>query len=381
MEEYWSDMKIVFVTINDILGSAKDGGAQFSKRNRNLLEKIVGKNNVYTCIIAPEQGFTIQNNEYVRCFCQSRSKISIFKYALRGRLYFTPEREREICEYIKSLKCDMVFFSDTRLGTLAVGIGKTVKIGIFVQNIEKNYILHMAKKNLSFLILYPAFVKNERLALDSAQKLICLNQRDSDLLKKIYGHSADFILPITLEDTLKEQRDTSGDCELINIKNILFVGSLFHSNLEGIHWFVDNVMPYVKNKLTVVGRGFEEKKKLLQRENVDVIGTVDRLEEYYKKADAIVSPILSGDGMKVKTAEAMMYGKNIFATREALEGYEVSDVAGIIRCDDSHKFIQSLNAAYDNATLPRFNTEVRKRFCEQYETNHYLEKLKEFIYR
>ena len=138
-------------------------------------------------------------------------------------------------------------------------------------------------------------------------------------------------------------------------------------------------MPHVKCHLTIIGRGFETKKKLLQRNNVDVIGTVDRLDDYYNHADAIVSPILSGDGMKVKTSEAMMYGKNIFATKEALEGYDVSYVNGIIQCNNSREFIDSLNTAYDDPYLSRFNPAVRKCFCDNYQTEAYISKLKALL--
>lgn len=72
--------------------------------------------------------------------------------------------------------------------------------------------------------------------------------------------------------------------------------------------------------LEIVGKGFEELKNQLTRSNVKVIGGVDSLEPYYENAAAVVMPILYGDGMKVKTAEAMMYGKVIFASEEALEG-------------------------------------------------------------
>ena len=37
---------------------------------------------------------------------------------------------------------------------------------------------------------------------------------------------------------------------------------------------------------------------------------VDDLAPYYKKAAAVIMPIFMGGGMKVKTAEALMNGKN-----------------------------------------------------------------------
>lgn len=39
----------------------------------------------------------------------------------------------------------------------------------------------------------------------------------------------------------------------------------------------------------------------------------------------MVMPIFSGSGMKVKTAEALMYGKFLIGTKEAFEGYEIDE--------------------------------------------------------
>ncbi len=39
--------------------------------------------------------------------------------------------------------------------------------------------------------------------------------------------------------------------------------------------------------------------------------------------DYIISPIFVGGGMKVKTCEALMYGKNIIGTSESFEGYDI----------------------------------------------------------
>jgi len=37
----------------------------------------------------------------------------------------------------------------------------------------------------------------------------------------------------------------------------------------------------------------------------------------------VILPIISGSGMKTKTAEALMYGKSIIGIKEAFEGYKM----------------------------------------------------------
>jgi hypothetical protein len=79
--------------------------------------------------------------------------------------------------------------------------------------------------------------------------------------------------------------------------------------------------------------------------------------------------------MKVKTAEALKYGKYIIGTREALEGYDTnSDVATV--CHDTQSFIkaiQEFHAPY------KFNVASRKLFVEKYSYEASLVKFKAII--
>lgn len=43
---------------------------------------------------------------------------------------------------------------------------------------------------------------------------------------------------------------------------LLFVGSYFKPNVEGIIWFIDNVMPYINYSLLIIGKGMEKIKHL-----------------------------------------------------------------------------------------------------------------------
>lgn len=171
-------------------------------------------------------------------------------------------------------------------------------------------------------------------------------------------------MPISFTDTFDEKKIRTQPNQRLEL---LFVGSLFQPNVEGLKWFIDEVMPRLdkeKYTLKIIGKNLETKRRELEHENVEVIGTVDNLDEYYFRADAVVIPIFYGDGMKVKTAEAMMYGKMIFATDEALEGYDVDNVEGIYRCNDAEEFVDQLKST----KFKRFNETVRSIFKNKYDT-------------
>ena len=171
--------------------------------------------------------------------------------------------------------------------------------------------------------------------------------------------------------------------EISSGKYLMFVDSddyISNKMCEILRWFINNVMPNVNNAiLYVVGRGTENwQEEFKDVSNVKIIGGVESLKDYYEKADAVVSPIFLGSGMKTKTAEALMYGKYIFATREAFEGYDVDyDEVGVL-CNTKEDFIKAINE--DLQKLPsRFNEYSRRVFLEKYSNDVWKDRIKKFL--
>ena len=72
----------------------------------------------------------------------------------------------------------------------------------------------------------------------------------------------------------------------------LFVGGAFYANKSGVEWFVDQVAPEVDMKICIVGRGLEALRGRLERcGNVRVVGSVDRLDDWYLNAKVVIAPI------------------------------------------------------------------------------------------
>ncbi|MBV1901335.1 MAG: glycosyltransferase [Kordiimonadaceae bacterium] len=65
-------------------------------------------------------------------------------------------------------------------------------------------------------------------------------------------------------------------------------------------------------------------------------GFVDKLETFYEEMDIILNPNLGGTGLKIKSVEALSYGKPLVATYDAMIGIETSEK------DHLHKTLNSL---------------------------------------
>ena len=282
--------------------------------------------------------------------------------------------DKKTCKNIISIihlkKIELVFLSSSRLGKLASLIKRnnpTIKIITFYHNIEKNYSTEEYRVNptLKNWYLKQVIIYNEKLIIKHSDYNIVLNERDSKELYKIYNKKPDLILPTTFYDNYDENKKKECKIETKEFR-MLFVGSAFFANIEGLNWFIKNVFPYIHNcKLTIVGKGMD--KCFKSKDNIKVIGFVDDLSTFYYNTDIVISPIFSGSGMKTKTAEALMYGCPIIGTKEAFEGYNINyhKIGGCIHNEVDMRHIIS-NLQKTKERLKEMSDYAREVFMEEF---------------
>ncbi len=122
---------------------------------------------------------------------------------------------------------------------------------------------------------------------------------------------------------------------------ILFVGSAWPPNGEGMEWFLQNIWPKVTSRiphasLHIVG----EVKKLIKGvyPNVLCTGFLQDLSQEYGEAELCILPLLSGTGLKIKLVEAIAFKRAIVGTSTAFAGCMDLDGLGGLLADDPHTF-------------------------------------------
>ena len=281
----------------------------------------------------------------------------------------TPKSEEVLLARAAAEAVTHVYLDGSNLGTLAPAIKKSlprVKIFTFFHNVEARFFLGALRQTRSIhaLGVLLANYLAERRAVRWSDHLITLSARDSGHLERLYGRGATDILPMAIRDKLQESglvAERAGTEEYA-----LFVGGAFYANQAGIQWFAKAVAPYISLKTCVVGQGMEGLQKTIGASGkVEVIGAVDRLDQWYLDALVVIAPIFDGSGMKTKTAEALMFGKKIIGTSEAFSGYEqVASQTGWL-CDTAEEFIAVLNRLH-LMSLPRFDADLRRLYESLY---------------
>lgn len=351
-------MKICFISRQCFFIDNKSGGHAYSESLYKIICKIVGEENVVLYFFIPENvNCELLHRPNIYYIKTTNNKIKKRFYWAAGREGYSRKQEKEIINQLESIDADCYFFDGSWLGGVSKYITK--KKIVLYHNIEKK--LYFKTRTLKTKLLgmfgFLSTCYNEKCITKRSNYRICLNNRDNQLLYEIYKKKADAILPIFLSDKAELQKDNK--CN----KRVLFVGSLYLPNVTGIRWFCKNVAPHIKYQTVIVGKNMEMLREELETDNIQVVGTVESLNEYYQAADIVIAPIFSGGGMKVKTAEALMYGKTIVGTKEAFEGYEPYMTKDMHQCTNSDEFIDVLSILYERMSS-NYSLENRKLYEE-----------------
>lgn len=241
-----------------------------------------------------------------------------------------------------------------------------LEIITFFHNVEAKFFLGALRQTRTprALGVLMANYLAERKAVHGSDIRICMSERDSNLLKRLYGRPATHISSLAMLDTGAPA--TQAPAVQPSRGFALFVGGNFHANRSGIQWFVENVAPRIAIKTVVVGRGFDQlAAQLTKSDKVVVAGAVDNLTSWYQGAQFVIAPIFVGSGMKTKVAEALMFGKKIIGTPEAFSGYE--DVIGQVGwvCDTADDFVAAIGSAQASIETT-FDPQLRAIYEQRY---------------
>lgn len=335
--------------ITDTAPQDKSGGGTNGNMHCRMINAIENLN-VYSIYIT---------NQSIECTDHTARITGSSKIEKAGAIacgytpYLNKRARKYILEVIKEKDISIVYIDNSISGKLIKDIKNSffsIKVIAFFHDIE--IIKMREERNASLLrrLVLPTFYRNEADTVFYADKTIVLNERDRKLYEQEYKKEPDAMVPISIPEIENLQFDIK-HIEDKRLK-ILFVGVEYGPNLSGVRWFLKEVLPYITCdfEFDIVGYNMEKYRTEFEAysNRVQVIGTVESLRDWYVKTDLVVAPIFEGGGMKVKTAEALSYGKHFVGCTESLEGYwedmpQSLRNQKVFKCDDAKEFANIVN--------------------------------------
>lgn len=127
---------------------------------------------------------------------------------------------------------------------------------------------------------------------------------------------------------------------------LLFVGTLdYLPNVDGIDYFCREVLPLLRTmtelppRVLVLGtRPHQRVRDLAARGDIDLIGEVPTVREYYRMNAVVIVPVRIGGGTCIKTIEAFAWQRAVVSTSQGVRGLGVRHNVHVMVADTPQSF-------------------------------------------
>lgn len=152
-----------------------------------------------------------------------------------------------------------------------------------------------------------------------------------------------------------------------------FVGSLdWMPNLEGISWFIKNVVPEIAKSFdeitfSIAGRNTPAFLFKFGDKQVKILGEVDDASDFIRAQDVMVVPLFSGSGMRIKILEAMSLSKVVITTSIGSEGINARDGQEVLIAENETQFAEKIRFAIENpGEIKRIGANARDFIAKEF---------------
>jgi glycosyltransferase involved in cell wall biosynthesis len=160
----------------------------------------------------------------------------------------------------------------------------------------------------------------------------------------------------------------------LNDRSIFHLGSMdWYPNLEAIEWFLKEIWPLVHQKMPdlkfyLAGKNMPEILFNQQHLNIYTEDQIDNPVAYMRDKGAMVVPLRSGSGIRVKILEGMAMGKVVISTSIGAEGINYTDGQNILIADTPEALANAiLKYAENKHNFEILGQNAQKLMAEQYD--------------
>lgn len=324
---------------------------------------------------------------------QTYGKVYIYphipKNSLHGALLaFTTNKSLYICKHYsqKALQflenlCqqenfDIIHCDHSAMARLGVELGRkfAIPVGLRLHNIE-HLIWERYANQLKPINPVRLFATQQANALKKAE-IELMNDCDvcftitpeEELYAKSLAPNANFVLASIGVDHQKFSFVPMSKREQRSL--VIATTYKWQPNVDGLLWFIENVMSLVKKelsgvKLNLYGKGLPEELKKFSHLGVCPVGYVPDIVPHLQKATLYIAPLFVGAGIRIKILEAMATGLPVVATSIAADGIPASKAEGLIKADTAEETAKNIICLLKNHQMRAILGESAANFVQK----------------
>lgn len=282
------------------------------------------------------------------------------KWLLQARGMFSPQTfqyhsfysrafqaliDRVLCEdrydWIVIEQSQMAYFEIRQAGAMHI---------LDLQNIEYELLARRAPvqrnpfKRAALAVEAARFRRDELQIYRDVDLIFTPSERERDTLRALPHMPRVETLPNSIDtDTFGLRTEEPADNEII------FVGSTHvDANRDGVNYFVQTIFPLIEQRvpdvrLSIVGGDPPpEIRTYGEQPNISVTGFVPDVRTYMAGARAMVVPLRSGGGTRLKILESLSFGLPTVSTTIGAEGIDLVHERDILLADDAQQFAEAV---------------------------------------
>lgn len=171
-------------------------------------------------------------------------------------------------------------------------------------------------------------------ALSKFDAVIAIQRVEADIFRQMVNVPV-LIVPHSVNVTPVSQ--CAGNRMLIG-----FIAADSQVNYDGLFWFISNVWPLIVGQLPAVklyiSGSICRRLKNIPNDNIEIIGYVEHLADFYSSVDILINPVFSGGGLKIKNVEALAFGVPLITTLVGAQGLIFNENPPFLIAESIHDF-------------------------------------------
>ncbi len=267
----------------------------------------------------------------------------------------------DIIQFVKNKHIDLIHVDHLHMAYYGLALKQLLRVPVVLRehNLELKIMERFSESSSNLLYRAYAglqlrkFVKYEPSICLQMDKCVMITEHDRDRLLSIDKTIDAIVIPAGVDTDVFKPVDSAGE-----ENSIVYVGSLdWLPNIDGLKWFVNEVMPIVIKskpnvKFYIYGKNASHGvDKLDDGNNVLVKGFVEDVRYVFQKGRVVVVPLLAGSGIRIKILEAMASGKPVITTSIGCEGIRSEAGKSIMIADTAQEFAGKVLKLLDDKNL------------------------------